>query len=123
MGDWPLLSLVTFLPLVGVAFILVIRGDPDVVARNSRSVALWTSLVPFLGALMVCAYFDPAPPGFQLVQRSPWLAGLGISYFMGIDGISLWFVLLSARLTVVVVIGSWYSVNTRVKEYMIAFLA
>ena len=122
MGDWPLLSLVTFLPLVGVAFILLIRGDPDIVARNSRSVALWTSLVTFLVSLMVWANFDPAQPGFQLVEKSPWLAGLGISYYMGIDGISLWFVLLSALLTVVVVIGSWYSVDTRVKEYMIAFL-
>ena len=103
MGDWPLLSLVTFLPLVGVAFILLIRGDPDIVARNSRSVALWTSLVTFLVSLMVWANFDPAQPGFQLVEKSPWLAGLGISYYMGVDGISLWFVLLSALLTVVVV--------------------
>ena len=122
MGDWPLLSLVTFLPLVGVAFILLIRGDPDIVARNCRSVALWTSLVTFLVSLMVWANFDPAQPGFQLVEKAPWLAGIGISYYMGIDGISLWFVLLSALLTVVVVVGSWYSVNTRVKEYMIAFL-
>ena len=71
MGDWPLLSLVTFLPLVGVAFILLIRGDPDIVARNSRSVALWTSLVTFLVSLMVWANFDPAQPGFQLVEKSP----------------------------------------------------
>jgi NADH-quinone oxidoreductase subunit M len=122
MGDWPLLSLVTFLPLVGAGFILLIRGEPDIVARNSRSVALWTSLVTFLLSLMVWANFDPAQPGFQLVEKSPWLAGLGVSYYMGVDGISLWFVLLSALLTVVVVIGSWHSVHTRVKEYMIAFL-
>jgi NADH-quinone oxidoreductase subunit M len=122
MGDWPLLSLVTFLPLVGVVFIMAIRGDPEVVARNSRAVALWTSLVTFLLSLMVWANFDPAQPGFQLVEKSPWLSGLGISYYMGIDGISLWFVLLSALLTVLVVIGSWHSVHTRIKEYMIAFL-
>jgi NADH-quinone oxidoreductase subunit M len=122
MGDWPLLSLVTFLPLVGAGFILLIRGEPEIVARNSRSVALWTSLVTFLLSLMVWANFDPAQPGFQLVEKSPWLAGLGVSYYMGVDGISLWFVLLSALLTVVVVIGSWHSVHARVKEYMIAFL-
>ena len=122
MGDWPLLSLVTFLPLVGVALIVVLRGDPEVVARNSRSIALWTSLVTFLLSLAVWSNFDPAQPGFQLVEKSPWLAGLGISYYLGVDGISLWFVLLSALLTVVVVIGSWHSVHARVKEYMIAFL-
>ena len=111
MGDWPLLSLVTFLPLVGVALIVVLRGDPEVVARNSRSIALWTSLVTFLLSLAVWSNFDPAQPGFQLVEKSPWLAGLGISYYLGVDGISLWFVLLSALLTVVVVIGSWHSVH------------
>ncbi|MEK0081654.1 NADH-quinone oxidoreductase subunit M [Benzoatithermus flavus] len=122
MGDWPLLSLVTFLPLVGAGFILCIRGEVEVVARNSRSVALWTSLVTFLLSLLVWGNFDPVQPGFQLVEKAPWLAGLGITYYMGVDGISLWFVLLSTLLTVVVVIGSWHSVHTRVKEYMIAFL-
>lgn len=122
MGDWPLLSLVTFLPLVGAAFILFIRGEPDVVARNSRSVALWTSLVTFLLSLMVWGNFDPTQAGFQLVERTAWLPGLDVSYYMGIDGISLWFVLLSTLLTVVVVIGSWHSVSSRIKEYMIAFL-
>jgi len=122
MGDWPLLSLVTFLPLVGAAFILFIRGEPDVVARNSRSVALWTSLVTFLLSLMVWGNFDPAQGGFQLVEKTAWLPGLDITYYMGVDGISLWFVLLSTLLTVVVVIGSWHSVHTRIKEYMIAFL-
>ncbi len=122
MSDWPLLSLVTFLPLVGAAFILFIRGDAEIVARNSRSVALWTSLVTFLLSLMIWANFDPSQAGFQLVEKAPWLEGIGISYHMGVDGISLWFVLLSTLLTVVVVIGSWHSVHTRVKEYMIAFL-
>lgn len=122
MGDWPLLSLVTFLPLVGAAFILFIRGEPDVVANNSRSVALWTSLATFLLSLLILANFDSSQPGFQLVERTPWLPGLDITYYMGVDGISLWFVLLSTLLTVCVVIGSWYSVNTRVKEYMISFL-
>ncbi|MDF1585971.1 NADH-quinone oxidoreductase subunit M [Marinimicrococcus flavescens] len=122
MSDWPLLSLVTFLPLVGAAFIFFIRGDEEVVARNSRSVALWTALVTFLLSLLVWANFDPAQGGFQLVEKAPWLEGLGVSYHMGIDGISLWFVLLSTLLTVVIIVGSWHSVNTSVKEFMIAFL-
>ena len=122
MGDWPLLSLVTFLPLVGAAFILFIRGDAEVVARNSRSVALWTSLVTFVLSLLILGQFDRTQAGFQLVEKTPWLAGLNITYYMGVDGISLWFVILSTLLTVLVVIGSWHSVHSRVREYMIAFL-
>ena len=122
MGDWPLLSLVTFLPLAGAAFILFVRGEPDVVARNSRSVALWTSLATFLLSLLILGQFDPAQPGFQLVEKTPWLPGLDVTYYLGVDGISLWFVLLSTLLTVVVVVGSWHSVHSRVKEYMVAFL-
>ncbi|MCB1885158.1 MAG: NADH-quinone oxidoreductase subunit M [Geminicoccaceae bacterium] len=122
MSDWPLLSLVTFLPLVGVAFILFINGDEEVVAQNSRSVALWTALVTFLLSLLIWGNFDPTAAGFQLVERATWLGGFGIDYHMGIDGISLWFVLLSTLLTVVVIVGSWYAVTARVKEYMIAFL-
>jgi NADH-quinone oxidoreductase subunit M len=122
MSDWPLLSLVTFLPLVGTAFIIFIRGEPDVVARNSRSVALWTSLVTFFLSLMILANFDPSQAGFQLVEKASWLQGIGISYHMGVDGISLWFVMLSTLLTAVVIIGSWHSVHSRVKEFMIAFL-
>ena len=122
MGDWPLLSLVTFLPLVGAGFIFFIRGEPDVVARNSRSVALWTALVTFLLSLLIWANFDNSQAGFQLVEKSAWLPGINIQYYLGVDGISLWFVLLSTLLTLVVVIGSWHSVHVRVKEYMIAFL-
>lgn len=122
MSDWPLLSLVTFLPLVGAAFIFFIRGEAEIVARNARSVALWTSLVTFILSLMIWANFDYAQPGFQLVEKAAWFEGLGVSYHLGVDGISLWFVLLSTLLTVVVIVGSWHSVQARIKEYMIAFL-
>ncbi|MCB2009028.1 MAG: NADH-quinone oxidoreductase subunit M, partial [Geminicoccaceae bacterium] len=122
MSDWPLLSLVTFLPLVGAAFILFIRGDEEIVARNARSVALWTSLATFLLSLLIWGNFDNAQAGFQLVEQSPWLTGFEINYKMGVDGISLWFVLLSTLLTVICIVGSWHSVQKRVREYMIAFL-
>ena len=122
MSDWPLLSLVTFLPLVGVVFILFIRGDDAIVAQNSRSVALWTALVTFLVSLLIWGNFDSSEAGFQLVEQAAWLSDFGIAYHMGVDGISLWFVLLSTLLTVVVIVGSWHAVQNRVKEYMIAFL-
>lgn len=122
MSDWPLLSLVTFLPLVGVVFILFIRGDEEVVAQNSRSVALWTALVTFFCSLLIWGNFDNSEAGFQLVEKATWLSAFNISYHMGVDGISLWFVILSTLLTVVVIVASWHAVQVRVKEYMIAFL-
>jgi len=123
MSDWPLLSLVIFLPLVGVAFILAIRSeDEQVVAQNAKAVALWTSTITFFLSLLIWVQFDPSQAGFQLVEKAPWLPGFDINYHVGVDGISLWFVLLSTLLTVVVVLGSWHSVTSRVKEYMIAFL-
>jgi NADH-quinone oxidoreductase subunit M len=124
MIHWPLLSLVTFLPLVGVAFIMLARGDEHVVARNARNIALSTSLIVFALSLLLWIGFDPNATGFQFVERADWISigGFSINYHMGIDGISLFFVLLSTLLTVLCIAASWTSVHHQVKEYMIAFL-
>jgi len=122
MSDWPLLSLVIFLPLAGAAFILLIRGEPEVVAQNARSVALWTASITFLLSLLIWGNFDPTSADFQLVEKVEWLTGSGISYHVGIDGISLFLVLLSTLITLVCVVVSWHSIQYRVKEYMVAFL-
>ena len=122
MSDWPLLSLVIFLPLAGAGFIMLIRGEPDVVAQNARSVALWTSSITFLLSILIWTNFDPSQAGFQLVEKGQWFVGIDINYHVGVDGISLWFVLLSTLLTMLCVISSWYSVNVRIKEFMVAFL-
>jgi len=122
MSDWPLLSLVTFLPLAGaLAIILFAHGDKETVDRNVRSVALMTSVLTFVVSLLVWASFDPAKPGFQLVEKHEWLGG-GINYHMGVDGISVLFVVLSSFLVPLCVIASWEAVHTRVREYMVAFL-
>jgi len=122
MNDLPLLSLVIFLPLVGAVFILSIRGDADVVARNARNVALWTSLITFVLSLLLWTGFDTSTAAFQFVERYDWIPSYRIAYHIGIDGISLFFVLLSTLLTPLCVMASWRSVTSRVKEYMIAFL-
>ncbi|HEX2115155.1 MAG TPA: NADH-quinone oxidoreductase subunit M [Alphaproteobacteria bacterium] len=121
-ADWPILSLVTFLPLVGAAFIMLVRGDEDVVARNARAVALWTSLITFALSLLLWVDFDTANPGFQFVEKREWMTPFGITYHMGVDGISMLFVLLSTLLTPLCILASWEAIETRVKEYMIAFL-
>jgi NADH-quinone oxidoreductase subunit M len=123
MESWPLLTLVTFLPLVGVLLIIVLRGEAEAVARNARWIALWTSLVTFVLSLALWAYFDPTKAEFQFVEHTEWLPGFNIAYHMGIDGISLFFVLLSTFLTPICIVSSWTAVTRRVKEYMIAFLA
>ncbi len=122
MAHWPLLSLTTFLPLAGVAAILLLRGEEQDMARNARWIALWTSLVVFAVSLAVWANFDPTRSNFQLVERADWLPDFNISYHMGVDGISLFFVLLSTFLTPICVVASWTAIQRRVKEYMIAFL-
>jgi NADH-quinone oxidoreductase subunit M len=122
MTGWPLLSLTTFVPLVGAGFIFLIRGEEAVVARNARNVALWTSLITLLLALMVWSAFDPKTAAFQLEEQAPWIPAFGITYHLGVDGISLFFVLLSAFLTPLCVLASWQAITDRVKEYMIAFL-
>ncbi len=121
MTDWPILSVVTFLPLVGALFILVVRGDDEVSARNARWVALWTTLVTFLVSLLLLPGFDASAPGFQFVEKKAWLGDLA-SYHMGVDGISLPFVILTTFLMPFCILASWESVHKRVKEYMIAFL-
>ena len=124
MSNWPLLSLVTFLPLVGAGFILITRGDQAVVARNARNIALWTSLIDFALSLLLWLKFDPNTADFQFVERADWvtLGGFQFTYHMGIDGISLFFVLLSTLLTLISVVSAWEVIQFRVKEFMIAFL-
>ncbi|MEX1205957.1 MAG: NADH-quinone oxidoreductase subunit M [Dongiaceae bacterium] len=118
----PLLSLVTFLPLVGAGFILVIRGDAEIVARNVRNVALWTSVITFVLSLLLWVDFDRTSAEFQFVEKVDWIPSFGISYHMGVDGISLLLVLLSTLLTPIAILASWEAIQTRIKEYMIAFL-
>ena len=124
MSHWPLLSLVTFLPLVGAGFILTTRGDSEIVARNARNIALSTSIIVFLLSIVLWVDFDPSTAAFQFVEQARWIriGGFEINYHMGIDGISLFFVLLSTLLTVLCVGSSWVSVHSQVREYMIAFL-
>ena len=121
MTDWPTLSTVTFLPLVGALLILLIKDDSEASRRNIRNVALLTTLFTFVLSLVVWAGFDNANPGFQMVEQLDWVGG-GISYHMGVDGISVLFVVLSAFLMPFCILASWVSVDKRVKEYMIAFL-
>ncbi len=121
MVDWPILSTVTFLPLVGAFLILLIRDESDNARRNIRNVALLTTVFTFVLSLFIWVGFDNSDPAFQMVEKAEWL-GSGISYHMGVDGISMLFVILTTFLMPLCILASWVSVEKRVKEYMIAFL-
>ncbi|RWM94587.1 MAG: NADH-quinone oxidoreductase subunit M [Mesorhizobium sp.] len=121
MTAWPILSLVTFLPLVGVLFILLINDDSENARRNIRAIALWTTGITFIVSLFIWTGFDNAEPGFQFVEKFAWLDS-GISYHMGVDGISMLFVILTTFLMPLCILASWESIEKRVKAYMIAFL-
>ncbi|MCP3055277.1 NADH-quinone oxidoreductase subunit M [Aurantimonas marianensis] len=121
MSDWPILSTVTFLPLVGALLILFIRDESELARRNIRTVALLTTVFTFVVSLWIWVEFDTANPDFQMVERLDWL-GSGITYHLGVDGISMLFVILTTFLMPICILASYESVQTRVKEYMIAFL-
>ncbi|WP_439155610.1 NADH-quinone oxidoreductase subunit M [Yoonia sp.] len=118
MGN--ILSLTTFIPLLGAVILaLFLRGDDADAQRNAKWVALVTTAVTFICSLFILSNFDPANTGFQMVETRPWL--LGLQYKMGVDGISILFVMLTTFLMPLVIASCW-NVTTRVKEYMIAFL-
>jgi len=122
MSNFPILSLLTFIPLIGALFILAIRGDEEIVKRNARHVALWTSTVVFALSLLLWTNFDNSTADFQFVEHRAWMPDFNIAYHVGVDGISVLFVLLTTLLTPICILASWESIQERVKEYMIAFL-
>jgi NADH-quinone oxidoreductase subunit M len=120
MVSWPILSVVTFLPLAGAAFIALLRDD-DAGIRNARWVALWTTLITFAISLVLVWRFDASSADFQFLEKHPWLGG-AITYSMGVDGISLPFVILTTALMPITILASWSAIQRLVREYMIAFL-
>jgi NADH-quinone oxidoreductase subunit M len=121
MASWPILSVTIFLPLVGALFTLALRGEDEAVKRNARWVALWTTLVTLGVSLVMVWRFDPTLSEFQFVEKRAWLGGYG-TYHLGVDGISLPFVILTTALMPLCIAASWVTIETRVKEYMVAFL-
>ena len=115
-----LLTIVTFLPLEAAAILaLFLRGDDAAARRNAKWLALAATTATFLISLAVLFRFDPADTGFQMVEEQSWI--LGFTYKLGVDGISVLFVLLTTALMPITIASTW-NVETRVKEYMIAFL-
>ena len=115
-----LLSIITFIPAVAAAIMaLFLRGDDLAAQTNAKWLALLATIATFLVSLFLLAGFDPSNTGMQFVEEYDWIAGL--KYKMGVDGISILFVMLTTFLMPITILSCW-GVQTRVKEYMIAFL-
>jgi len=121
MTDIPLLSLTIFLPLLGALVILLIKEDENSI-NNIKKVALWTSVGVFLLSLLIWLQFDNTNGTYQFEEKFRWFNDFNFYYHIGIDGISLFMVILSTFLTPLCILASWESIKKRVKEYMIAFL-
>ncbi|HZY68018.1 MAG TPA: NADH-quinone oxidoreductase subunit M, partial [Devosia sp.] len=116
-----ILTVITFLPLVGAVLLLFVGGNDEAGKNASRWIALVTSLVTFVLSLWMWSRFDPANAGFQFVENYEWI-GSSIGYRMGVDGVSVLFVVLTAFLIPICILSSWGSVQNRVREYMLVFL-
>ena len=117
---YPLLSIITFLPIVAALIMAVfLRGNDEAAARNAKWLALVATTATFAVSLIVLGGFEPQNTGFQFVEDKPWIFGL--SYKLGVDGISILFVMLTTFLMPLVILSTW-EVTHRVKDYMIAFL-
>lgn len=119
----PILSIITFLPLLGaLLLLLIVRGTEEQTVKPARYIAMVTSLLTFVVSLLLLRDFEPQNTGYQFIERVSWLPQLGVSYFRGIDGISIWFVLISTLLTPICILSSFSGITKRTKEFMIAML-
>ena len=121
-SSFPILSVMIFLPLLGALATLLLRGNEEAVAKAAQRIALLVSLIVLGFACKMMAGFNGAVADFQFVEKFQWLPAFGLTYHMGVDGISVYFVLLSALLTPVCLLASVQSVHMRVREYIVAFL-
>lgn len=122
LTDFPILTILMILPLLGAAVILMIKHQDDAIKNtNIRRVALLTTMATFVLSLLLWIGFDNSTADFQFVESYAWV-GQDIKYYVGIDGISLLFVLLTTFLMPIVILSSWESIDKRVAEYMVAFL-
>ena len=121
MTDIPLLSLTIFLPLLGALVILLIKEDENSIS-NIKKVALWTSIGVFILSLLIWLQFDNSNGGYQFEEKFRWFSDFNFYYHIGIDGISIFMVILCTFLTPLCILSSWENITKRVKEYMLAFL-
>jgi len=116
--NW-ILTIVTFLPLLGVLAILLTNPRRPGTDNLVKGIAAATSVVTFLGTLLILMRFNPGEPGLQLVDRFNWIPSWGIQYFLGVDGLSILMVLLTSFISMLAIASSWNAIQTQVKQFYI----
>ncbi len=119
MTDLPIISIVTFLPLAGALLLLGVGRQHE---QAIKHLAFGLSLLTFVLSLGLYTGFQLHEPGMQFVERAAWIPGIGVQYYLGVDGISLLLVLLTTFLTAIAILSSYTAVTTAVKEYMVCLL-
>ncbi|MDA9676807.1 NADH-quinone oxidoreductase subunit M [bacterium] len=119
--NFPILSAIIFIPFVGSLFILITSGSQKNIEKNSKYVAIFTSVANFLLSLLLWFLFDKTTPNFQFVETKNWIDGF-INFKLGIDGISILFILLTTFMTIVCVFSGINSIKIKIKEFLIAIL-
>ena len=117
-----LLTIVTFLPLLGVAAILILNHGERESDKSIKQIALWTSIITFFVSLVVLASYDKGVSGLQLVEQANWIPSWGIQYYLGVDGLSILFVLLTSFISLLSVAASFSAITKQVKQYYIFML-
>ena len=121
MLEWPIITITIFLPSLGASIIFFIK-ETDESVSNIKKAALWTSIATFILSFFIWFLFENNNPNYQFVEKYKWFSDFNFFYHVGIDGISLFMVMLSTFLTPIAILASWESIKNRIKEYMIAFL-
>ena len=121
MTEWPILTVTIFLPILGASIIFFIKEE-DTSLSNIKWAALWTSIGTFILSCLIWLQFDNSIAEYQLSEKHRWFTDFNFNYHIGVDGISLFMILLTTFLTPFCILASWRNINKRIKEYMMAFL-
>ena len=119
--NFPILSAIIFIPLIGAFFIFIIKGNQKTVEKNSKYVALFSSIANFFLSLFLWYLFDTSTSNFQFVEEKIWIDGF-INFQLGIDGISILFILLTTFITPICIFSGVHSIKFKIKEFLIAIL-
>ena len=119
--NFPILSTIIFIPLIGALFILVNKGEQKTVVKNSKYVAIFSSLANFLLSLLLWFSFDNTTSDFQFIEEKNWINGF-INFQLGIDGISILFILLTTFIAPICIFSGIHSIKFKIKEFLIAIL-
>lgn len=124
MLELPIISISIFLPLISVLYILLFIGQSKKIDKQIHTmyVAVLSSVLTFISTIYILIEFDSSNPAYQFVERYSWLKGIGLEFHVGIDGISILFVILTSFLTLICIIGSLFTVKKYIKEYLVCFL-